>query len=128
MPNGPEEKLRFGIEYTMPQALGLAGDLRLRYDSTYTGKIWDNIEDSFDEDRRGLIPSAWHSNLQLSYDSGQQWELSLVARNVWDNQGITNIVRGGAGDYADWFGDPRFHDERTLYRPRTISLGLKVKL
>jgi hypothetical protein len=53
---------------------------------------------------------------------------ALVARNVWDNQGITNIVRGGAGDYADWFGDPRFHNERSIYRPRTISLGLKVKL
>ena len=128
MPNGPEEKLRFGLEYTVPEPFGMGGDLRFRYDTTYTGEIWDNIDDSFDGNIEGQIPETWHSNLQLGYDSGKEWEVTLVARNVWDNQGITNIVRGGAGDYADWFGDPRFHNERSIYRPRTISLGLKVKL
>jgi hypothetical protein len=66
--------------------------------------------------------------MQLAYDSGKQWEVTLVARNVWDNQGISNLVRGSTESYADWFGDPRFQTERSLYRPRTISLGLKVKL
>ncbi|MFM7785047.1 MAG: TonB-dependent receptor, partial [Gammaproteobacteria bacterium] len=126
MPTGPEEKFRFGLEYTLPQFAGLPGEFRVRYDSTYTGEIWDNLDDSYYGDTDGLIPDAWYSNLQLSYDSGESWEVGLLARNVWDNQGITNIVRGSANDYADWFDDPRFRNERTLYRPRTITLNLRV--
>jgi hypothetical protein len=125
MPNGPEEKLRLGLEYTVAAVFGLPGDLRVRYDTTYTGEVWDRLEDSYNGDKAGLYPDSWHSNLQFTYDSGQSWQVNLMARNVWDNQGVTDIFRG-SNFIPEWFGDPRFRNETTLYRPRTISLGLKV--
>jgi hypothetical protein len=54
------------------------------------------------------------------------WDISLMARNVWDDRGINNILRSTY--VVDWFGDTRFRNERTLQQPRTISLSVRKRL
>jgi hypothetical protein len=48
-----------------------------------------------------------------------------MARNLWNDTGINALIHS---DYAGvHFDDPRFRFERTLQRPRTISLNLRKR-
>jgi hypothetical protein len=58
-------------------------------------------------------------------DFQSDWDVSLMARNVWNDTGINSLYYTS---YAgEWFGDPRFQYERTLQRPRTISLNVRKR-
>jgi hypothetical protein len=48
-----------------------------------------------------------------------------MARNVWNDAGVNALIHS---DYASvWFDDPRWRNERTLKRPRTISLSVRKR-
>ncbi|HEX5787091.1 MAG TPA: hypothetical protein VFY03_02845, partial [Woeseiaceae bacterium] len=120
MPNSPDEKYWLAVEYTVPQVLG--GDLWFRYDTSYQGEAWADLDSALDEDPDGLIPSWKSSNLQVGLSLESGWNVSLMARNVWDDRGVNNLY---TTTYAGvWFDDPRFRNERTIQRPRTYALSV----
>jgi outer membrane receptor protein involved in Fe transport len=125
MPNSPDTKFRLAVEYTVPDVAALNGDLWFRYDTSFTGALWDNLEDALDKDPAGRVPASHSSNAQIGLSMQNDWDISLMARNVWDDRGINNILRSTY--VADWFGDTRFRNERTLQQPRTISLSVRKR-
>jgi outer membrane receptor protein involved in Fe transport len=125
MPNSPQEKYWLAAEYTIPQFAGLSGDLWFRYDTSYQAETWDNLDAALDNDATGIIPSWRSSNLQVGMEFESGWDLSVMARNLWNDAGINALIHS---DYASvWFDDPRFRNERTLQRPRTISLSVRKR-
>jgi len=125
MPNSPDSKYRLAAEYIMPNFAGIDGDLWFRYDTSYVGALWDNLDDVLDNEPAGRVPGYHYSNFRIGLSLQNQWEFSLMARNVWDDRGINNIIRS---TYAPaLFGDPRFRNERTIQRPRTISLSVRKR-
>jgi outer membrane receptor protein involved in Fe transport len=122
MPNSPDTKYWLAAEYTIPEVFG--GDLWFRYDTSYQSETWDNLDAALDNDLEALIPSWKSSNLQIGL-SRQTWDISLMARNIWNDMGINSLINS---TYAsDYFGDTRFRNERTVQRPRTISLSLRKR-
>jgi outer membrane receptor protein involved in Fe transport len=120
MPNSPEEKFWLAVEYTVPDVLG--GDLWFRYDTSYQGESWDNLDAALEQDPTGLIPSWETSNLQAGLSLQNGWDVSLMARNVWNDTGINSLYHSS---YASvWFDDPRWRNERTIQRPRTYGLSV----
>jgi len=125
MPNSPKRKFWLGVEYTVPQFAGLNGDLWFRYDTSYQSETWDNLDAALDNDREALIPSWTTSNLQVGLNMESNWDFTLMARNVWNDTGINSLYNSTYA--ADYFGDSRFRNERTLQRPRTISLNVRKR-
>jgi outer membrane receptor protein involved in Fe transport len=125
MPNSPKVKYWLAVEYTIPGVEILNGDLWFRYDTSYQGKIWDNLDAAIDNDPEGIIP-AWHSsNLQIGLNMQNEWDVTLMARNIWNDHGYNSLYNT---TYAsDWFGDPRWRNERTLQRPRTVTLSVRKR-
>lgn len=131
MPNSPQEKYWLAAEYTIPQFAGLNGDLWFRYDTSYQAETWDNLDAALDRDATGIIPSWRSSNVQVGMNFESGWDLSLMARNIWNDAGVNALIHS---DYASaWFdslpgGDEqRFRNERTLQKPRTISLNVRKR-
>ncbi|MGD9599811.1 MAG: TonB-dependent receptor [Steroidobacteraceae bacterium] len=125
MPNAPKRKLWLAAEYTIPQFAGLPGDLWFRYDTTYRGEAWDNLTAAEDNDPGGRIPSWRSDNAQVGMDFNNGLQVSLMARNIWDEAGVSAI---SYSDYqSEWFGDSRFRNMRTLQRPRTITLSVRKR-
>ncbi len=125
MPNAPKQKFWLAAEYTIPQFAGLPGDLWFRYDATYRGEAWDNLTAAEDNDPGGRIPSWRSDNFQVGLNLNSGLEVSLMARNIWDQAGVSAI--NYSHTESDWFGDARFRNERTLQRPRTITLSLRKR-
>jgi outer membrane receptor protein involved in Fe transport len=122
MPNSPGEKYWLAVEYTVPEVLG--GDLWFRYDTSYQGESWSDLDAARLEDPAGRVPSWKSSNLQAGLSLENGWEVSLMARNVWDDRGVSNLYYSDEGYYSDWFDDPRFKVERTIQQPRTYGLSV----
>jgi outer membrane receptor protein involved in Fe transport len=120
MPNSPEEKFWLAVEYTVPDVLG--GDLWFRYDTSYQGESWDNLDAALEQDPTGLIPSWETSNLQAGLSLQNGWDVSLMARNVWNDTGINSLYHSSYA--SEWFDDPRWRNERTIQRPRTYGLSV----
>ncbi len=124
MPNSPKEKYWLAVAYTAPDNLG--GELWFRYDTSYQGESWDNLDAALDQDPEGLIPSWQSSNLEVGLRLQSGWNVALMARNVWDDRGINSLYL--TSYIGDWFGDPRFQNERTIQRPRTYGLSVTKRL
>lgn len=122
MPNSPDTKYWIAAEYTIPEVFG--GDLWFRYDTSYQSETWDNLDAALDNDLEALIPSWTSSNLQIGL-TRESWDVSLMARNIWNDKGINSLINS---TYAsDYFGVDQFRNERTVQRPRTISLNLRKR-
>ena len=95
------------------------GDLWFRYDTTT--RVTHDLEAALDRTRTGLIPSWTPSNLQagLSLDSG--WDVSLMARNVWDETSVNCLSRIiSTGPIVSAIRDSSMCG--TIQRPRTYGL------
>ena len=130
MPQSPELKYRWAIEYTIPQPFNTNSELFLRYDSSYQGETyrqpqgWDN-----ENDPDQIVPSWTTANFQAGMQFENDLSVGLFVRNVWGETGSNY-----SGSYRYWLQDGipgntaglQVH-ERTLQRPRTISLQLTKK-
>jgi len=130
MPQSPELKYRWAIEYTIPQPFGTESDLFLRYDSSYQGETyrqpqgWDS-----ENDPDQIVPSWTTANFQAGMQFENDLSVGLFVRNVWNETGSNY-----SGSYRYWLQDGipgntaglQVH-ERTLQKPRTISLQLTKK-
>jgi hypothetical protein len=124
-PNSPETKYRYSVDYTLPRIDGMKGDIWFRYDTTYQGKSWDNLDAAVDQDPNGIIPAWRTSNLQAGVLFDNEWAVTLMARNVWNDTGVNSLYYSSYS--SDWFGDPRWRFIRTIQRPRTISLTVRKR-
>jgi len=128
MPVSPSLKYWLAAEYTVPNAFDLPGDLWFRYDTSFQDEVWDNTDSAAEGDVNGIVPSWRSSNLQVGLSLDNEWTIRLMARNVWNNQGINDLQMSTY--YADWFEGVSGQDPgwgryiRTYQRPRTISLSL----
>ena len=53
-----------------------------------------------------------------------EWDVSLMIRNVWDDINVNWI---STTDYGDFFGDPRYANLRSYQKPRTLSLTVRKR-
>jgi iron complex outermembrane recepter protein len=115
----PEKKFKLALEYTIPGVFG--GDMWLRYDYSYEGEKWRDLNDIVANDPNGIAP-AWdisNAHVGLEYDNG--WTFQLHALNLWNEKAVDWLVNDTS---AALFGDPRFDHERTYSKPRTVGLSV----
>jgi outer membrane receptor protein involved in Fe transport len=124
MPNSPEEKFWIAAEYRLPGLFGLDGEFWTRAAYTYQGEFWNSLTAIRNDNREQIIPSSSLTTLQLGYSSNTGWDAALVIRNLFDDAEMGSL---SSSDYGTFFGDPRFRYQRTLERPRTISLAITKK-
>jgi iron complex outermembrane receptor protein len=136
MPNSAKEKYWLAVEYTVPRAFGMPGELWFRYDTSYQGASWASLSASEFKDPNGRIPSWSSANFQVGVSLDNDWSITLMARNIWDENGVNNMfysdsdIPENSSQYwsmSRWFGDPRWRNVRTLQKPRTISLSIVKK-
>lgn len=134
LPVSPEKKYWGSVEYTFPDFLPLAGDLWTSFSYTWQGKTWNSlsdIEDSHSEDPdvraaayEFLLPEWKSGTLQLGFTSDNDWGLTLIAKNLFDDQGIS---WKSSSDRGAIFDDPRFRHVYGLQRPRSFYLSFNKK-
>jgi len=128
MPDSPERKWWWAAEYTIPNAFGLDGNLWFRYDASYQSSTFNTLDSALNDDPDGLIPSWNSANLQAGLTLNSGWDVSLIARNVWDEANVSwldsTFYTGPGTIYPD---DNRFNHFRTLEKPRTIGLQVRKK-
>jgi outer membrane receptor protein involved in Fe transport len=131
LPQSPRLKYRWAIEYTIPHAFGFDPDLYLRYDSAYQGETFRQPQGWDDESAPDQkVPSWTTANFQVGLDLENDLSVALFVRNIW-NETASNYV----GSFRSWLQTDipgnaerglQVH-ERTLQRPRTISLQVTKK-
>ena len=128
MPDSADEKATIAIDYTFRDVLG--GDMWIRADAYYRGALfsanWRAEEanpDSPDyvEGTTYDVDSFTKSNLQLGYDSGESWTVTLMVRNL-TNERANTYTSSGTSYYGEYWGHTGFGETNNLARPRTISL------
>ena len=145
MPNSPKNKMSIGLDYTFSRFMDLNADLYLRYDWFYSGSVyrqpgnsqvwssWDPQADPSTSPPDVKIPSWETSNLQAALFFENDLTLTLFVRNVWGDT-ATSYVSNYAWWYSKYnpyigFDNPTNIGvmERTLQKPRTITLQLSKK-
>lgn len=124
LPVSPKEKFWVSTEYTFPKLLPVEGDFWTRFSYSWQGKTWDSLTAIEDNDREFLLPEYKSGTLQLGYTSGNDWDASLIVRNLFDDKGVN---WQSSSDRGALFGDPRFRHVRGLQRPRSIYLSFRTK-
>ena len=135
LPVSPEEKYWASVAYTFPDFLPAPGHLRTSFSYTWQGDTWDSlsaIEDFHNsttpQEREAalefLIPPWKSGTFQLGFSSDNDWDLTLVVRNVFDDTSINWLSGTWRGEAFD---DPRWRYVRGLQTPRTISLSFTKK-
>jgi iron complex outermembrane receptor protein len=119
-PGSPDTKYWLGIDYTVPRAFGMPGDLWFRYDTSYQSDTWDDLDSAAENDPVGYIPSWRNSNFRVGVSLDSDWTISLLVRNIWDDRGITSLY--SSTFYTDYFGQTGQSELRTLTKPRSFSL------
>lgn len=119
MPVSPNRKYWAALQYTIPDVDVLNGDLWFRYDHSYQSESWYSLTDVINNDPEGIYPSWTSANLQVGLTTNNDWEFTLMARNVWDELNVSYMFFPSDGNL---FGDARYNTFRSYERPRTISL------
>ena len=122
MPGSPEEKAWLSITYDIPDVLG--GNMWVYYDISYQSETWNDSANARDLDENGLADSWTYSNLQVGLNLANGWDVTLHINNLFDQETYSWISTYDNDD-ADLFGDPRYHNVRSIDRPRTTWLQVK---
>jgi outer membrane receptor protein involved in Fe transport len=122
MPNSPERKAFISFYYEIPDVFN--GDLWFYYDFSYQSETWNGLNDIVNNNRNGLTPSATYSSLSTGWNLENGFSVDLNIRNLFDEASYYYVDTGNNAG-ADLFNDPRFHNIRTLDRPRTFWLTLR---
>jgi outer membrane receptor protein involved in Fe transport len=135
MPDAADEKATLAFDYTLRDVLG--GDMWIRADIYYRGPMFSTLSSAEEANPNAPpdldgdpvyvpgstenVDSFTKSNLQIGYDSGESWDLTLMVRNL-TNERANTFTGTGASDYAEYWGHPGFGETNNLARPRTVSL------
>lgn len=123
MPISPEEKYWVALQYTIPNVGFADSELWFRYDHSYWSETWRSVSWAIDGDRENGTYPQWSSgNFQVGMTLQNDWELTLMARNVWDDRNYGWRRQYG---YGEQFGSDLGNEFRSYERPRTISLTVR---
>ena len=122
LPSSPDLKGHVSLLYEIPKMLG--GSAWVYFDRSYQSETWNGTTDIVANNRNGLSKSYNVSNLSFGLDMPDGLAVTLQIDNVFDNNDST-YVSTSFNTYGDLFGDNRFHNERTLERPRTTWLTVR---
>jgi iron complex outermembrane recepter protein len=124
MPNSPKRKYWAALQYTVPDIGWVNGDLWFRYDISYQSESWSTLTSAINRDPEGIYPSWQSTNFQIGLNLENDWDISLMARNLWDERNTNFLWRPG---YGEFFGDSRHNNFRSFQRPRTINLTVRKR-
>jgi len=130
MPNSPERKYWAAVQYTVPDFGWVPGDLWFRYDTSYQSETYNGLGNALEQDPEGIV-SSWNSaNFQVGLELENEWDVSLMVRNVWDDRNanwLSNLGYGNAEYFSGGlvFDDPRFNRAISFQKPRTFSLTVR---
>ena len=124
LPTSPKRKLFIAADYVVPGLFGTR-DVFFHYDFSYQSETWRDLEDITDGDEEGII-EAWDiSNFRMGAHLENDWTISLVVRNVFDQKAISRLDSGFQRYVSDLFETDFNRDKRTYNRPRTIGLQIR---
>ncbi len=130
MPASPREKYRAALEYTVPRAFDLDGELWLRYDYSYQGETLRNVGGTDDPEAPDYkLPATKSSNFQAGFSFDNDLTVSLMVRNLFNKANVNYMGNNHWWLQTDIPGNTRGLQvqEATLQRPRTISLSVTKK-
>jgi len=122
MPGSPERKYFISAYYEVPDVLG--GDFWFYLDHSYESEKWSSTWNIVNNNTNAIAPASTYSSLKLGLRLQNELEFDLHVRNLFDETGYSYVSTGENGD-ADLFGDPRWHDLRSLSQPRTYWLSVR---
>ena len=125
MVGAPKFKASAGIEYTFNWK-PLAGDLWTRFEYSHQSYEYQSLKRAAEHNTHGRVEPWDFGKLLLGLTLPSKTELELKVDNIWNSQG-SNWVSTAEGDYADAFGDPRFHNLQARFRPQNIGLTVRKK-
>ena len=117
-----KEKFSFGMEYTVPDVFG--GEMWFGYNHSYEGSKYNTLNNAIDRDPDGLVPSWNVANAHVGLTMDDGLELQLSVRNLWDKLAVNGLYNDDSGAF---FGDPRFDNQTTYTRPRTIGISVRKR-
>lgn len=123
MPISPEEKYVAAIQYTIPDIGFANAEVYFRYDHSYWSETWRSTRRAIANDiENGLYPSWSSGNLSVGMTLPGAWDITLMARNVWDNRNYGWSSLDGLGTV---FNSELQNEFRSYQRPRTINLTIR---
>ncbi|MFV1998585.1 MAG: TonB-dependent receptor, partial [Acidiferrobacterales bacterium] len=123
LPTSPEWKAFAALNWTFPGALGTE-EVFLRYDYSYQSETWNTLQSIMDNNPEGII-DAWNvSNLQVGARLKNDWTVTFVLRNLFDQKAIATLYNG-ANYASDWFGTDFNRNKRVYNRPRTFGIQIR---
>jgi len=123
LPNSQKYAGHASLWWTIPALFGTE-DVFINYDISFQGKTWNNIENSRDENVNGQLPSWNVSNLQIGANFENEWSVTLVVRNLFDQKAM-QWLDTGSNYISEYFGADWNRDIRSYNRPRTISVQFR---
>lgn len=121
--NAPKSKLRFGLDYVVPQPV-FGGEMYFHLDYSKQEEAWNSISGSINKLEQSRIPGSNMSNLYIGLNMPNDWSVTLVAYNVTDELWVN--TRGNFNPaQSEQFGDPRWRGITSSQRPRTIGLNFR---
>jgi outer membrane receptor protein involved in Fe transport len=124
MPSSPKRKIYAALDYDIPGAFG-ARNLFFHYDISYQSEVYNWMDDIWNRNPEGIIESWNVSNLRIGANLENDWSISLVVRNLFDQKAISRLDGSFQREVSDWFGTDFNRDKRTYNRPRTIGLQVR---
>ncbi len=123
LPTSPKRKAFLALDWTIPGAFG-TNDVFLRYDISYQSQTWNTLQSIMDNNPDGVI-SSWNvSNFRIGTHLKNDWSVTLVARNLFDQKAIA-VLNNGANFASDWFGTDFNKNKRVYNRPRTFGIQVR---
>ena len=125
MVGAPRFKASGGLEYSFDWK-PMGGDLWAGFDYSYQSSEYQSLSRAALNGPEGRIEPWSYGKLQAGITLPSKMEITLTLDNVWDSKG-SNWVTLGEGGEADVFGDPRFHNLQSQFRPQNIGLTIRKK-
>ena len=125
MVGAPKFKASAGLQYDFDWK-PMEGDLWARFDYSYQSSEYQSLRRAAEHGFEGRIEPWSYGKLQAGITLPSKMEITMTLDNVWDSKG-SNWVTLGEGAYADVFGDPRFHNLQSQFRPQNIGLTIRKK-
>jgi len=123
MVGAPKFKATAGVDYKFGWK-PLGGDLSARFEYSHQSYMYQSLSLSAAHGSEGRVEPWDFGKFILDLTLPSSTDISLRVDNLWNSQG-SNYISLGEGDYADEFGDPRFHNEQARFRPQSISLTVR---
>jgi len=124
LPTSPEWKGFIAADWTFPGAFG-TDDVFLRYDFSFQSKTWNTLSSIIDNDTDGVMDSWNLSNLRLGTHLQNDWTVTFVIRNLFDQKAESVIWTGTVNDISDFYGTDFNRSKRVYNRPRTFGLQVR---